>query len=529
MSLKKRRIIFWVFAVIFVIGAAYAVLYSSGWRLNLKTLVFEKTGGIYIKSQPIDVLITIDRKSQKSKTGLIFYKGTLFANFSHRKYNIKVSKDGFWEWSKKLDVEPLLVAQATHIILLPKSPKPSEVFNFPKRYEKIFYSPSYDYFLVKFNFEKETSLFVFNAKNNSFKLAYQATEEEWERNFGSNENFEIQWSPNEKMFILADYAFFIGGENARPLNIRKEFYNLLAKKIGSKKSGVFKIEEILWHPFLENSFLFKVSYPVQLLGAAKTALSTSTSKKLDFSSEKVGKSFYMFNFDKKELAEILDLTESKNEAACGSGIYWIDVFDRLFHFNLISKNHSLLYPVSAPTSSQLRSISEPDLIISGNHDFIAVVSRNGLTGSPQDGLIDSPQSGGALYIFNASKNDLYKPMHSGVKKVIFSPDNKKLAVLEDNFLKIIYLTDFYDDFIKKKGDIDLIGKYKDIKDFFWHSDSNHLWVKTAEKLQLVEIDARDKINSMDLQNVDSGADVFLKDNSIYSVDPAGIRQYKIFE
>lgn len=513
MSFKQRRIIFWSFVAIFIVGAAYAVLYSSGWRLNTKTFVFEKTGGIYIKSQPIDVLITIDRKSQKSKTGLIFYKGTLFANLSHKKYNIKVSKDGFWEWSKKLDVEPLFVTQATHIILLPKEPKPSEVFSFPKSFDKIFYSPSYDYFLVKFNFEKETSLFVFNAKNNSFKLIYQTTEEEWKKIAGNGGDLNIKWSPNEKMFILTDYAFSVGGENTRPLNIRKEFYNLLAKKIGSKKSGVFKIEEILWHPFLENSFLFKVSYPVQLLGAAKTALSTSTSEKFNFSSEKAGKSFYMFNFDKKELAEILDLTESKNEAVCGSGIYWIDVFDRLFHFNLISKNHSLLYPVSAPTSSQLRSISEPDLIISGNHDFIAVIS----------------QGGGALYIFDASKNELYRPMHSGVKKVIFSPDNKKLAVLENDFLKIIYLTDFYDDFIKKRGDIGLIGKYPDIKDFFWHSDSNHLWVKTAEKLQLVEIDARDKINSMDLQNVDSGADVFLKDNGIYSVDPAGIRQYKIFE
>ncbi len=519
MSFKKRRIIFWSFVFIFIVGAAFAVLYSSGWRLNIKTFIFEKTGGIYIKSQPQDVLITIDRKSQKSKKGLIFYKGTLFTDFSHKKYNIEVAKDDFLGWSKKLDVEPLLITQATHIILLPENPTSSDVFNFPKNFDKIFYGPSYNNFLVKFNFEKEASLFVFNLKNNSFKLIYQATEKEWEKIAAARGNFKVKWSPNEKMAMLGDYVVSVAGENSGLLDVKKEFYDLLTRKVGARKSGTAQVKEIFWHPFLENAFLVETSYPSRLFDSGKTAFSTSTQKLSDSSSEKTV--MYLLNLGKKELSEFLDLTESRSLALNGSGIYWLDSSGGMFYFNLISNSVSSLYSTTTPTSSAEKFISAPDLIISDNQDFIAVVEK----------------SDNSLHILDMTKNDFYKPMHSGVKKAIFSPDNKKLAVLENDSslgklgtsLKIIYLTDFYDDFIKKRGDIDLLGKYPDIKDFFWHSDSNHLWIKTADALKLVEIDARDKINSMDFRGIDSGADVFLKDNNIYNVNLRGVRQYKIFE
>ncbi len=509
MSLKKRRVIFWILAAIFIITAFSAVLHAAGWRFNIADFSLEKTGGIYIKSQPSDASIIINRKPHKSKSGLIFYKGTLFANLSHKKYDIEVVKENFSKWSKKLEVLPLFVTQATHIILLPKNPQPNETFNFPFNPKNIFYGPRLDSALMEFDREKETNLFIFNPENNDLKLLYQAAETEWKKISGGN-SYGIKWSPNLKSIMISDYIINTDSENSRLLNIKKEFSRILASSLGAKKAQTIKTRDIFFHPFLENSFLIKVSYPAGQ--STSSAGSAAANEKSAAANNNDTEAFYLLNLGKKDVSKLTDLpANSQNLTINSDNIYWIDAEGKFYGFNLISKNLNILYSTSSEFFPAEKLGLKKELSISGNHHFFAVVS----------------EKTGALYILDKNQNKLLKPMHSGVKKIFFSPDNKKLAIWENNDLKIIYLVDFYDDFFKKIGDIDSLGKYPGLKDFFWHSSSNHLWIKTGDKLSLVEIDARDKINQADFLDIKNGEDIFLKNDVIYKINKSGIKQYKI--
>lgn len=512
MSLKKRRIIFWIFVAVFLFGATYLALYSSGWRINWQELKLEQTGAVYIKSQPTDVLISVSRRMERAKSGLIFYKGTLFTNLSHKSYSIEVEKDGFFPWSKKLEVKPLLVTQTTHIILLPRTPQGEVVFSFPYKPEKVFFSPSYNNLIAKFNSEGEIILLA--VKNNLSKLIYNVSVLDWSLRFGAKREPEVKWSPNEKAVLLDDYLFYLDENNDNPLNIRKEFLKLQSGVLGSKKAAEIKIEEIFWHPFMENAFLIKTLS----IGAAS----------------QFQNSFYLLNLNKKEAVKLFDLKDSKKIAVKGDKIFWINSFYQMFSFNLISKNINSLSgaglvrkdgAMDIPTSSAMTITDDPDLFVSDNQNIIAVVLR--------------PE--GALYIFDVVKNDFLRPipiregeilvlspiMTSGVKKIIFAPDNKKIAVLEKNNIKIIYVIDFYDDFIKKRGDIDFIGEYPDARDFFWHGDSNHLWIISADELKFVEIDIRDRVNAVDFLGIASSDIAFLKGSDIYRIANQIIEKYKI--
>ena len=59
--------------------SSFLVAYSFGLKLDFKNLALEKTGGIYLKSEPPDVLIFLDNQAVKNQSGIL-QSGTLIDN-----------------------------------------------------------------------------------------------------------------------------------------------------------------------------------------------------------------------------------------------------------------------------------------------------------------------------------------------------------------------------------------------------------------------------------------------------------------
>ena len=95
------------------------VSYSQGWRFNFKTVMFEKTGGIYLKIDPSGASIKLDNKIIKNQSSL-FKSGTLVSDLIEGKYHLNISKDGYYPWDKNADVEPGAATVFDKIVLLPK-------------------------------------------------------------------------------------------------------------------------------------------------------------------------------------------------------------------------------------------------------------------------------------------------------------------------------------------------------------------------------------------------------------------------
>ncbi|MBU1102184.1 PEGA domain-containing protein [Patescibacteria group bacterium] len=120
MTRGTRRIIFYLFVVIFIILTPPTILYSVGYSYDFQKQAFVQMGGIYLKSSPSDAQILINGKDSSVTPRLI-------SRLSPKIYNVSVVKDGFYPWQKNLEVSPTIVTEARNIFLFPKKIVPELV------------------------------------------------------------------------------------------------------------------------------------------------------------------------------------------------------------------------------------------------------------------------------------------------------------------------------------------------------------------------------------------------------------------
>lgn len=118
--IKKRILLicFWVFYLaIIILVSAYLILIANGYKIHYQTKSIQKTGMIYLKSQPKDADVYINDKLADSKTP--FKLGEIFAD----RYHAKISKEGYWDWQKTFNVEVGKTSSNEYIQLFLKEPQ----------------------------------------------------------------------------------------------------------------------------------------------------------------------------------------------------------------------------------------------------------------------------------------------------------------------------------------------------------------------------------------------------------------------
>ncbi len=122
MKKRTRTILFWICAILFILAAPTVVLYSQGYRINLRPAEGEKmitqTGGLFLKVIPKQTEVYINGEL-KDKTDF-FFGSVLIENLLPEKYEVKVKKDGFYPWTKVFQVQEKQVTEAKNIFLFPE-------------------------------------------------------------------------------------------------------------------------------------------------------------------------------------------------------------------------------------------------------------------------------------------------------------------------------------------------------------------------------------------------------------------------
>lgn len=133
MTRKTGRFLFAFFVIIFLVVGITAVLYSFGYRINFENLSVQKTGGIYIKTQPRNVIIKISDQNRKEKiypdTSSIIQSGTLIQNLLPKTYKVSINKEGYNSYLKTLKVSPSRVSELLNITLIPKTIVPAPLIS----------------------------------------------------------------------------------------------------------------------------------------------------------------------------------------------------------------------------------------------------------------------------------------------------------------------------------------------------------------------------------------------------------------
>lgn len=113
----KKQIAFAVAILFFLItGTLYAIFYGKGYRISFKQDVprIDKTGLLVVSSSPNGAQVFIDNHLTTATDNTI--------NLPPGTYDIKIQKEGYFPWQKKLKIEIEVVTKA-EAILFPVAPK----------------------------------------------------------------------------------------------------------------------------------------------------------------------------------------------------------------------------------------------------------------------------------------------------------------------------------------------------------------------------------------------------------------------
>lgn len=126
MSREVRSILFLLFVAVFLAVGPAVILWSQGYRFDKETRRLVQIGAIFLKTDPEKADISVREvgghwSSERAVGPSLIYTGVFFKDLLPKTYDVRVSGgDEYFPWEKKLTVDPLGVAKATHVVLFPK-------------------------------------------------------------------------------------------------------------------------------------------------------------------------------------------------------------------------------------------------------------------------------------------------------------------------------------------------------------------------------------------------------------------------
>ena len=118
MTRRARRILFIISATIFLFVGYIAVLYAQGYKYSFSDGRFTRTGAIYLKSNTDAKIYINDRLvGTTSFLGNTFSKSGLLP----KQYAVRVIRDGYTSWQKKVTVQEGFVSDFENVLILPES------------------------------------------------------------------------------------------------------------------------------------------------------------------------------------------------------------------------------------------------------------------------------------------------------------------------------------------------------------------------------------------------------------------------
>lgn len=183
MTYHARRLLFWVCVIFFAVSALPLIFYAFGWRFVWQEGTLARTGGLFAASFPsTETKIFVDGTLRK-ETSLLsrsLFLGQLSPGF----HQVRMVRDGYYEWNKTILVKPELVTELKAILVL-EVPQAYQVLR-NQALDVLFYAP------------EENTLF------------FQDTTKKWFRFDSKNETLIPAPSPRTKKeppLLLASHPY----------------------------------------------------------------------------------------------------------------------------------------------------------------------------------------------------------------------------------------------------------------------------------------------------------------------------------
>ena len=402
MTLKTRRLLFYSSLFLFIVAALLVIFYSMGFRVDFANKLITETGGIYVKSDPVDASIALDGDPVKNESGIL-NTGTLIDNLEPKSYNIVLNADGYSGWEKNADVTPGGVAIFDSIILV------SDLR------EKIYDAVNEFRLSNELLVTQKDDVIEFDGKTlTGNELLY------FTRNGGVV----------TRRTTTGDYYLSNVFDLTEPLNLSATFNNL--KETELNLPGNVRIVEIEPYPFDDTRFVIMT-----------------------------GRAIYTLDTDSLELDIIASST--KDFVISGNDLFWLNE-DGISNYDLLLEEEEQVYAVPAETVMQwsAHSSAEKIIILSDSKDLISfdvetatttTISLNAsyFSLSPDGGLITFVDQDGVINVYDFEWEDgrrreqlfKLKALHDSIDRLIWYGGNTHLIIkTTTGDLRFIEIDDF---------------------------------------------------------------------------------------
>lgn len=186
MQLGLRRLLYSTFILLFLVAAPLIILYASGYRYNFKAHRLQKTGLLIIETKPKAAKIYLNNQLNKNTTP------AELKNLLPDEYLIKLEKDGYYPWTKKLKIASNLTTFANNIILfkkgLPILKQPGLIIwakQAPNQNKLIYLELTDNNYQIK----------LFDLQNQEEKIIFET--------MANSQILPLSWSPNNKKLLVS--------------------------------------------------------------------------------------------------------------------------------------------------------------------------------------------------------------------------------------------------------------------------------------------------------------------------------------
>jgi len=215
MKKKTRVLIFLFLLTVFLIGSPLLILYTAGYKLNLKKGRLDKTGSIIIETKPDNAEIYLNGIKQNEKTDSRINR--LLPN----NYTIKLKKPGYFTWEKTLPVKSQKTTFAQNIHLF-KKPELQKIID--HEIDQIFFSPNNEKALFVVNDFEQGYLYLLDMIDGKIRLIYNQNKQilapkiDW----SAKSSFIVFSEGQKRIFfnLLRQNNFFPFSELKLPKNLK---------------------------------------------------------------------------------------------------------------------------------------------------------------------------------------------------------------------------------------------------------------------------------------------------------------------
>ncbi len=102
MNVKARKIFFYFFIVVFIVGGAYLIVSAQGLTFDFQTLTFSRTGGLFLNYTPSGAEVRMNGvvRDYSSIINTLFGNGVFLNNLVPGNYTVEVEYPGYAPWQK---------------------------------------------------------------------------------------------------------------------------------------------------------------------------------------------------------------------------------------------------------------------------------------------------------------------------------------------------------------------------------------------------------------------------------------------